>query len=140
MLLLHNEGKNIKNCSGARPQNTKYYFQKGYSWSDVSSGAMSVRYWASGCIFDTCAPTIFPKNKYNGANIIALLNSKIGQIIMDIMSPTIHYTAGSMAKFPVWDNVLSLSVEEIVRDNIAFSKNDWDSYETSWDFKRNPLV
>ena len=135
-----NEGKNIKNCSGARPQNTKYYFQKGYSWSDVSSGAMSVRYWASGCIFDTCAPTIFPKNKYNGANIIALLNSKIGQIIMDIMSPTIHYTAGSMAKFPVWDNVLSLSVEEIVRDNIAFSKNDWDSYETSWDFKRNPLV
>ena len=135
-----NEGKNIKNCSGARPQNTKYYFQKGYSWSDVSSGAMSVRYWASGCIFDTCAPTIFPQNEYNGANIIALLNSKIGQIIMDIMSPTIHYTAGSMAKFPVWDNVLSLSVEEIVRDNIAFSKNDWDSYETSWDFKRNPLV
>ena len=135
-----NEGKSIKTCSGARPQNTGYYFRKGYSWSDISSGAMSVRYWGDGCIFDTCAPTIFPNNNKMGTNLIALLNSKIGQIVMDIMSPTIHYTAGAMAKFPVWEMAITTSMDNVVLNCIDCSKNDWNSYETSWDFKRNPLL
>ena len=57
---------------------------------------------------------------------------------MDIISPTIHYTAGSMAKFPVW--TADCNIANTVQDNIAMSKSDWDSYETSWDFKKNPLV
>ena len=131
-----NNGAKIKKCSGSRPQNIDFYFREGLSWSDVSSGSMSVRYWPRGCIFDTCAPTIFDLE--HKEYILALLNTKIGQLIMDIMSPTIHYTAGAMMKFPLLynNNVLLLTVE----GNIAVSKQDWDSFETSWNFKKHPMI
>ncbi len=131
-----NNGRVIRACSGARPQNTAYYFREGYSWSDVSSGAMSARYWPSGCIFDTCAPTVFPKK--SGKYLFGLINSNVGQELMDIMSPTIHYTAGSMMKFPVWES--KVAVENMIDENIAISKEDWDAFETSWGFKKHPLL
>lgn len=31
-------------------------------------------------------------------------------------------------------------VNKKVLENVTLSKKDWDSYETSWDFKRSPLV
>lgn len=112
-----NNGSSIKACSGSRPQNLSYYFRAGFSWSDVSSGAMSVRYWPSGCIFDTCAPTMFPFDE--SYYLLGLLNTPIGQSIMDIMSPTIHYTAGSMMKFPVWESHDSIDeIENLVKENI----------------------
>ena len=133
-----NDGYKIKKCEGARPQNVAFYFRQGYSWSDVSSGQMSVRFWNAGCIFDTCAPTIFPYEQTY--YLLALLNTKIGQSIMDIMSPTIHYTAGSMMKFPVWEEKEKRLIDCIAESNINLSKADWDSFETSWDFKRHPLI
>lgn len=132
-----NDGKKIKACKGARPQNVSYYFKSGYSWSDVSSGALGCRFWPSGSIFDTCAPTIFPKteSKY----LFGLVNSRIGQYIMNILSPTIHYTAGSMMKIPVLGEQ-NVRVDEICCENINISKQDWDSFETSWDFVTHPLI
>lgn len=131
-----NNGEQIKKCQGAVIRNTDFYFQTGLSWSDVSSGAMSVRYWPKGCIFDTCAPTIFKAqcSEY----ILALLNTPVGQLVMDIMSPTIHYTAGSMMKFPVW--IQDVPLESKVTENIELSMLDWNSFETSWDFKKHPMV
>ena len=95
-----------------------------------------MRYWQAGCIFDTCAPTMFPLN--NAYYLFALVNSKIGQLMMDIMSPTIHYTAGSMMKLPVWNS--DNNFDDIVKENIEMSKQDWDSFETSWDFEGHPLI
>ena len=132
-----NNGREIKECTGSRPQNTKYYFMEGFSWSDVSSGAMSVRYWEKGCIFDTCAPTLFPRSK--SWYLLGLLNTKIGQYIMDIMSPTIHYTAGSMMKFPVWMPENYEIIESLVEKNVLMAKDDWNEKETSWGFVKHPL-
>lgn len=131
-----NNGARIKVCSGARPQNISFYFKSGFSWTDVSSGAFSCRYWPKGCIFDTCAPTIFTQNTNHF--LLGLVNSKVGQCVMDIMSPTIHYTAGSMMNFPVWRPKKEVNV--YIVENTKLSKVDWDAYETSWDFKRHPLV
>lgn len=122
---------------GAYPRNMSFYFKEGYSWSDVSSGKLSVRYWPCGAIFDTCAPTLFPKSG-NKAELIAFLNSKVGQQIMDILSPTIHYTTGAMMKVPFYS--CSADVTSLVRASIKIAKSDWDSQETSWDFKKHPLL
>ena len=54
------------------------------------------------------------------------------------MSPTIHYTAGSMMKLPVWNS--DNNFDDIVKENIEMSKQDWDSFETSWDFEGHPLI
>lgn len=132
-----NNGREIKECTGSRPQNTKYYFMEGFSWSDVSSGAMSIRYWEKGCIFDTCAPTLFPRSK--SWYLLGLLNTKIGQYIMDIMSPTIHYTAGSMMKFPVLMPENYEIIEALVEKNVLMAKDDWNERETSWGFVKHPL-
>ena len=134
----YNQGKKIKQCSGSRPQNTAFYFKSGFSWSDVSSGALSMRFWDAGCIFDTCAPTLFASD--SNIALLGLVNSKIGQVIMDIMSPTIHYTAGAMMRFPVWEISISDDKESLIFQNIEISKQDWNSIETSWDFKKNPLL
>ncbi|WP_108775120.1 BREX-1 system adenine-specific DNA-methyltransferase PglX [Lactimicrobium massiliense] len=124
-------GKSIKDYHGSYARNTNFYFQSGFSWSDVSSGRMSVRYWPKGCIFDTCAPTFFSE-KY-GYELLALANSRIGQYLMDILSPTIHYTAGSMQKFPIWLEKLSMGDE--AKECIEISKADYDSSEISWNFR-----
>ena len=65
------------------------------------------------------------------------MNSVLANKILSFLCPTIHYTQSAVAKFPVLDiekDCLQTS------ENVSLSKRDWDSYETSWDFKRNPLV
>lgn len=116
-----NSGRKIKECRGSRPQNVRYYFKSGFTWSDVSSGLLSIRYCEIGSIFDTCAPTIFPFKEENC--LMGVINSAVGQLIMDIMSPTIHYTAGSMMRFPVWECSTAV-VENYVKNNICISKED----------------
>ena len=113
-----NNGAKIKAFSGAYLRNTAFYFKEGFSWTDVSAGAFSCRYWPKGCIFDTCAPTLFTQN--TNLFLLGLVNSKVGQCIMDIMSPTIHYTAGSMMNFPVWRS--KKEVDVYIVENTKLSK------------------
>ena len=67
------------------------------------------------------------------------MNSKVFSYIFGQSNPTINSQSGEVAKFPV---VMQLdeSIDSIVTKNVLWAKEDWDSYETSWDFKRNPLV
>lgn len=73
--------------------------------------------------------------------LLALCNSPVVDAFLAVFSPTINFQAGDIANIPVAvDKTRIENVESIVSKNIQVSKNDWDSYETSWDFKRNPLV
>ena len=72
---------------------------------------------------------------------IGLLNSIVLRECLLIMNPTINYPPGTIAKLPtIRDNARYPNVTSLAKENICLSKDDWDSYETSWDFKRNPLV
>lgn len=71
--------------------------------------------------------------------LLGLLNSKICDKVMDILSPTIHMNQTALSKMSVVLNNKK-EVECLANKNIQFSKSDWDSFETSWDFKRHPLV
>lgn len=132
--------KNFKDTNGklkSRPQNTIYYFKESVSWSDVSSGDVSFRYKPMGFIFDTCAPSISSKINY----LMPLLNSKPCREILSFLAPTIHFTNGAINKIPL---IIDLSQKQdvalIAQSNIAISREDWDAFETSWDFKRHPLI
>ena len=65
------------------------------------------------------------------------MNSSVVNEILKFLCPTIHYTQSSVAKVPLLD--ISESCDEAL-ENVKISAKDWDAYETSWDFKRNPLV
>lgn len=140
-----NEGIEIRNFKGengklkSRPQNLKYYFMSGLSWSDVSSGLFSARYFDDGFIFDTTAPTLFTdKNKYN--YILGYMNSKVFQEFLDLTCQGMHYNNGAVANIPFISNDVHDEINLLVEENINISKNDWDISEVSWEFKGNILV
>ena len=73
--------------------------------------------------------------------LIGLLNTKIVDSLLMIMNPTLNYPPGTIANIPVIiDETQRSKVETLVKQNIAISKADWDSRETSWDFEGHPLL
>lgn len=133
----HNYDKNGKLRS--RPQNTDYYFNKCFSWSLVSSSVAAFRYKPMGHIFDVAGMSCFCNNNLN--YLLALCNTKVTMEILKVIAPTINYQCGDIANIPViFDETQKPYIEYLVEENITLSKTDWDSYETSWDFKKHPLV
>lgn len=120
-------------------KNRNWYFKKGVEWSDLTSGNFGARYVSSGFIFDACSPMLF----INGNNIehylLGLMNSVVFQKYMNILSPTMHYNICNVIQVPL---IIcnQKKVEHTVAENIVNAELDWNAYETSWDFKRNPLV
>jgi hypothetical protein len=117
--------------------NTQYYFKESGSWGLVSSEKFSVRYSPTGAIFDVGGSSLFSDTKIK--YLIGLMNTSLVQEILCVQNPTLNFQPGNVSKIPVVIDDKH-KVEQIVGDNIELSKSDWDAYETSWDFKRHPLV
>lgn len=134
--------RNFKNEEGklrSRPQNTQYYFKECISWSLISTGRIAFRYKPAGNIFDIAGMSCFADK--NLKYLMALCNSSVATLILEVLAPTINFQAGDIANIPV---ILDMSqyekIEELVDSNIDISKADWDSYEISWDFLKSPLI
>jgi len=121
--------------------NVDYYFMEGLTWSSLTSAKFSIRYSAPGFIFDIKGPTLFTK-KDELLSFISYLNSKVLEHLIQIISPTIDYNSGQLANIPIKtsDNIVSSKIHALSRENIDISKEEWDSRETSWDFKVNQLI
>lgn len=111
------------------------------SWSKVSSGSIAFRYYPYGFIFDVAGCCIFYNDIKHKYYDFAFLNSKISKSILSAISPTLNYEAGQIASLPIiFDNEYSTVINSTVQNNIAISKIDWDSFETSWDFIKHPFM
>lgn len=131
--------KDEKGKLRSRPQNLNYNFRESVSWSLVTSGGFSVRFYPDAFMFNVAGIACFPTQ--NVEYILALLNTKIVANIAQIINPTINMNAGDISKVPVVIEKRKIeSVGQIAKKTVACSKIDWDAYETSWDFKRSPLV
>lgn len=140
------DGKSIKSFADengkirSRPQNTQYYFHQAITWSDITSASFSGRFSEDGFIFDVKGSSGFPNSRII-YYVLGLLNSHVSQQCIKILNPTITTQVGDMARIPVIiENACKEAVDGLARNNISFSKNDWDSFETSWDFKKHPLI
>ncbi len=67
------------------------------------------------------------------------LNSKVCMYYLSALAPTVDYSEGAILKLP-WITIQDPSIDEMVSDNVTISRQDWDSFETSWDFKMHPLI
>lgn len=137
------EIKNFKDKKGklrSRPQNLQYYFRESFSWSLVSSSVAAFRYKEKGCIFDVGGMSCFSND--NLKLLLALCNTKVTMEVLNVIAPTINYQCGDIANIPVLtiDGSTKEEIEEITNNCIKISKEDWDSFETSWNFKKNPLI
>lgn len=117
------------------------YFEPCLSWSKISSGNIAFRYFPKGFIFDVAGCCIFYQNRKIMFYHFGFINSSVSKCILSVISPTINYEAGHIAALPIIYSKKHFDfIYYTVSKNIEISKCNWDSYETSWDFKRHPLV
>lgn len=141
-----NDGKEIKNfaisiykCSSRTIQNTQFYFQEGLTWSALTSGGFSVRWQEKGALFGSGGYCAFVNDDLRFF-ILALLNSKVTGAFVQFVSPTLNYEVGHIKTIPVVMTEKRNVISDLARSNILISRTDWDAFETSWDFKKHPLL
>ena len=118
----------------------RFYFKSGITYGLITSASFSARNIDGGFVFDVGGSMLFPDESIK-KYILALLCSKLSQKYLDIINPTLNYQVGDIGKIPIiLDNDKKEIIENISESSINLSKEDWDSFETSWDFERHPLV
>lgn len=132
-------GLKIKQEKGAVIRSPQMYFKEGITWSHTTSGGFSGRILPCHFIINVESPSIF--NCQNQLYVLAVLNSAVGDLLFETMNSTMHYLVGNVAKIPIISSNSYLNeIEKTVKDCIALSNSDWDSFETSWDFKQHPFM
>lgn len=138
------EIRNFKDENGklrSRPQNMNYYFKEGMTWSTISSSSLSMRYSPKGFMFETKGSVCFANDDSNLKYLLAMMNTPIVAEILLALSPTLDFHEGPLAKVPALiDTSVKTEVTALADENMSISKQDWDSFETSWDFKKSQLV
>ena len=124
--------------SNGRVINRDLYFHKGMTWSTIASGPFGMRYVPNGFIFETKGSMCFTSDDLLDY-ILGLYNSPVIQCFLQMVSPTLDYHEGPLGKTPVLIKK-NKQINQLVEENVKSSKNDWDSFENSWDFKKHPLL
>ena len=136
---LHDIWEPSKTRSNVRRGDPEFYFKKGLTWSTLSN-TLSVRESPCGFVFDTKGSMCFIKEAGKLPYFEAFLNSKVAAYYMMFLSPTLDFNQGAMGKIPIVMNDKQQNIMELSDMEVRNAKDDWDAFETSWDFKRHPLV
>ena len=119
-------------------RNPNYYFKPAISWSNVSSGEPSFRFYEQGSIFGHVGQAFFPQ--HDAEPLIGFTNSSTCRSLLSVLSPTLHFEAGQLASLPIIntssvqpDGSISQRLMDVFRD-------DWNTYENSWGFQTSPLI
>lgn len=134
------DGKEMTEFKGSVIRNPQYYFKQGITWSSLTSGKLSMRYSPKGFLFESKGSVCFMKNEDNLGYILGLMNTEIVSNMLSVLSPTLDYHEGPISRVPIIVSDQKEQIEIIVKQNVEICKNDWDSFETSWDFKKHPLI
>ncbi|MCM6931605.1 BREX-1 system adenine-specific DNA-methyltransferase PglX [Enterococcus italicus] len=130
----YNNFLNISRVSNIGIGSVSFFFKENISWSKITSSKFSATWQPEGYIFDVAASSMFGNNL---SIPLSFLNSIIAEEILKIYNPTLNFQVGNITKVPI---IESKKASIITIDNIYICMKDWDSYETSWDFKKHPLL
>lgn len=116
------------------------FYHEGVTWSKITSGNFSCRYMPEGFIMESAACAIMPSHR--DVNLmLALMNTKVAQAVLRMKNPTLNMQASDIMAVPIADiSEKKENIDYLVKESINISKDDWDSFETSWDFTRHPLL
>jgi len=119
-------------------RNTQFYLRECISWNDTTAtGKIAFRYQPEGYISNASGPCVFADHDL--FYLFGLLNSIVSQKLLEILAPNMKFEVGQMALVPIIKKQ-SNYIDDLVRKTVDIVKSDWDSFETSWDFKLHPLV
>ena len=132
-----NNGSALKSSS-ANLRSERYYFNDAVTWNSLSSGLCSFRLSDYGAISNTAGSSMFPRQET--LLYLALMNSSVVRRLFEFLAPTLNYSAGPVGQIPRACITHKAVIEGLASDSVANVKQDWNSFETSWDFTRHPLV
>lgn len=140
VVAFNRSGSEILATLGNHLPSRHLYFKPMLTWSKVSSGVVAFRFRPKGSLFDVAGTSIFGDEK-TLRYLQGACNSSVIMRVASMLSPTLNFEVGQIATYPIIQNEeLEPSVNATVDSCRELSKTDWDSFETSWDFKRHPLV
>lgn len=124
------------------PRNTDSYFKEAITWGLITSGSFSIRYRTAGGIHDVSGMSAFSTGKCDLMYLLALLSTPVADYVFKMLNPTINLQVGDFKHFPVImaQKNQQANIVSRAQECILLSKKDWDSFETSWDFQRHPLI
>ncbi len=130
--------KYYKNNGGVG--NKDYWEKEGITWATITTSKPSFRKKQQTYFWSSSAPTIFHKQEMNLTTYLAYLNSKPVEYILGILNPTASLTVADVLKLPYKECWNTLINQDLGCCNEMICRQDWDSFETSWDFQHHPLL
>ena len=134
-----NDGETLSNFKGSNIRNRSYHFKEGITWSTTSGSAFAGRKSPAGYLFDSKGCMAFSYGGISLEKLLAQINAVTFNSFLDIITPTLDFNPGPVGNAPIEEVNNNIS-EELVIENISASKDDWNSFETSWDFQKHPLL
>ena len=125
------------NSNNYRLRESTYYFQECSTWSEVSGKGLSMRYVPNGILFGNSGPVCFWQSHI--FYWLALLNTKVSMEFLRFLSPTLTFGPEQLKRIPC-EFKSNTRIEEMSLENVEIARNEWDSFETSWDFQHHPLL
>ncbi|MDD2510646.1 MAG: BREX-1 system adenine-specific DNA-methyltransferase PglX, partial [Syntrophomonas sp.] len=126
--------------SGHRHDGKSHYFKEGVTWTFISSSKFAARYTPNGYVFDVSGSMLFTEHC---KIVLSLLCTELCFNVLKTLNPTLNFQVGNLKAIPILDKIIENNREQIhtlANRGINYSRLDWDSYETSWDFTRLPLL
>ena len=116
-----------------------YYFSRSVSWLSYTVSRNSFRAYPEGFIFDTSAHSAFSNEEHVLDHVICFGNSNAFEVIATVINPTVNFHSGNFLDCPRVD-VDETKIKHLAKALIEISRCDWDNFETSWDFRDQPLL
>lgn len=141
VLFFEKNGRVLRGLKSASLTGQHNYGKECISWGRITSDLTSFRYYGPGFIPNMAGLALYPTTEGNSLSLLAFLNSSIVNEFIKVTNPTLNVPPGCVASIPKADmNEDRTAVGSLAQQCVEMSKLDWDSLETSWDFKRSPLL
>ncbi len=132
-------GQLIRQHPKSAVRSPQYFLQNHLSWTLVSSGTFSSRFFSTGFLLDTASNCLYLKDEETKWQILGFLNSKVANNILSILNPTLNYSCGVISLLP-YNADEKFEIKNLVDQNVNIAKADWDSRELSMDILKNELM
>jgi len=141
VLLYRNDPTWILQQPHARVLSESFLEKRKNTWTDFTSGLNSFRFAPQDTFYDISGHCYFPSPD-NQLELLAYSNSSLFSFVLKLFNSTAHCQVGDVARVPYLAPaaVDKQRISDLSQRSLDASKADWDSLETSWDFKRHPLV
>ena len=117
-------------------RNYDCYFNDGITFTAIGN-SFSSRLNGKGYLFDTKGPTMFGEHL---VYVCGFVNSIVFDYYNRMLCKQLTKSGDSVNLVPFCYDYHAKNIEDTIEATVSLSKYDWDSFETSWDFKKHPLL